>query len=143
MMNWKQRRKNQRENFRFKAAFAILIFLTLLLIVGMGRQIPWQILQLNISSEPKVLLAPIPKDDPLLSLSNLLSQRHIDIVSSPQASSSALLVNLSSGETIIFSSSKDVQQQVDSLQIILTRLTIEGKKFQSIDFRYDKPVVTY
>lgn len=142
-MNWKQRRKNQRENFRLKAGFAILIFLTLLLIVGMGRRLPWQAFQLNISSEPKVILAPIPKDDPLLKLSNLLLQRHIDIVSAPQASFSALLVNLRSGGTIIFSTGKDIAVQVDSLQIILTRLTIEGKKFQSIDFRYDKPVVTY
>lgn len=143
MMNWKEKRKLQRETFRLKASFGILIFLLILLFLSIWSKIPWQTLPSIIPPKSIPILAPIPQDDPILKLSNLLSQKGMEISVSPTSSDSAILVNLVNGETIIFSTIKDMAAQVDSLQIILARLTIEGKKLKTLDFRYDKPVVTY
>jgi hypothetical protein len=44
---------------------------------------------------------------------------------------------------VFISEKKDLAIQIDSLQLILNRLTIEGKRFKILDFRFDKPVITY
>lgn len=56
---------------------------------------------------------------------------------------SLLSVKLASGEKITFSLRKPVKSQVSSLQLMLSRFTIEGKKVEQLDFRFDKPVVVF
>lgn len=56
---------------------------------------------------------------------------------------SSLLVVLSGKEEVIFSSKKQLSTQIASLQLIIKRLTIEGKRFKSLDFRYDKPLIVF
>ena len=53
------------------------------------------------------------------------------------------IVMLSDGGQVILSLKKDIEKQITSLQPILKQLTIEGKKFNRIDFRFDKPLVVY
>lgn len=50
-------------------------------------------------------------------------------------------IELVDGGRVYISSKKDSGSQVSSLQAILKQLTINGKKFQLIDFRFDKPVI--
>lgn len=45
--------------------------------------------------------------------------------------------------TAIFTTVKDVQSQVDSLQSVLSKAKIDPAKIEKIDLRFDKPVVTY
>ena len=52
-------------------------------------------------------------------------------------------VVLKDGGEAILSLRKNVEKQIASLQPILKQLTIEGKKFNRIDFRFDKPLVVY
>jgi len=52
-------------------------------------------------------------------------------------------VELRDGGELILSSKKDLENQLSSLQLILSRLTIEGKKLKKLDFRYDNPVVSF
>jgi len=52
-------------------------------------------------------------------------------------------VNLRDGGQVIIAQNKSIQNQISSLQLILSRLTIEGKRFKSLDFRYDKPIVLF
>ncbi len=59
------------------------------------------------------------------------------------ASDSSYLVKLSSGEDVVFSPKKKIDLQVSSLQLILSALTIEGKGFRRLDFRFEKPVVEF
>jgi len=54
-----------------------------------------------------------------------------------------LTVWLEDGEEVVFSLKKEIQIQVDSLQFILSRSKIEGKRIKKIDLRFDKPVVKY
>lgn len=75
-------------------------------------------------------------------LENLLSQKNITFSSISVLSDSSYLVKLTDEEEIIFSATKPMESQVSSLQLILSRLTIEGKRFARLDFRFDKPVVT-
>ena len=44
---------------------------------------------------------------------------------------------------VIFSSLKEVNFQLDSLQLIFSRSKIEGRNLEQIDLRFDKPVVIY
>ena len=64
--------------------------------------------------------------------------------------SQVLVLSDSSYEVVIpnngqvrFSSQKDIGKQISSLQRILRELTIEGKPFKSIDFRFDEPIISF
>lgn len=57
------------------------------------------------------------------------------------ASDSSYLITLSAGGDAIITSKKNINLQISSLQLMLNRLTIEGKRIKSVDFRYDRPVV--
>lgn len=46
-------------------------------------------------------------------------------------------------EKLIFSLKKDIFGQLGSLQLILQKAKIEGKVVESVDLRFDKPVVVY
>jgi hypothetical protein len=48
----------------------------------------------------------------------------------------------SKGEVII-DSHKDIDEQLSSLQLILKQLKIEGKALKRLDFRYQKPIITF
>lgn len=91
------------------------------------------------------LVSPLPSAVKVKSedLNGMLSKAKIDFSSVKVSTNSSYMVNLKDGGNVIFSKNKDLQQQVRSLQIILSRLTIDGKRLRSLDFRFDKPVVSY
>jgi len=55
----------------------------------------------------------------------------------------SLNVWLKEGVEVVLSFKKEAQIQLDSLQFILSRSKIEGKRIKKIDLRFDKPVVNY
>lgn len=50
---------------------------------------------------------------------------------------------LNNGTLVAVSLKKEANIQLDSLQVILSRVKIEGKALGKIDLRFDKPVITY
>lgn len=48
---------------------------------------------------------------------------------------------MSNSSEVVISSEKDLENDLSSLQYILSRLKMEGKQFTRLDLRYDKPVV--
>ncbi|PIS13949.1 hypothetical protein COT65_01450 [Candidatus Shapirobacteria bacterium CG09_land_8_20_14_0_10_47_13] len=50
---------------------------------------------------------------------------------------------LNNGPLVTVSLTKEVGPQLDSLQVILARVRMEGKALRGIDLRFDKPVITY
>jgi hypothetical protein len=42
---------------------------------------------------------------------------------------------------VIISTEKNLDSQLSSLQLTLRQLKIEGRRFKSLDFRFDKPVI--
>lgn len=47
------------------------------------------------------------------------------------------------GHTYIFSASKDKAEQFSELMVVYRQFFVEGKKYQSIDVRFEKPVVVF
>jgi hypothetical protein len=52
-------------------------------------------------------------------------------------------ITLVDGQTVLFSSEKSIKTQVSSLQFILSRLTMEDRRFSQLDLRFDKPVIVF
>lgn len=77
------------------------------------------------------------------SIETLLGKSNIAFSEVKNSTDSSVLVTLANGGTVLFSSKKSFKEQVSSLQPILSRLTIEGKRFKNLDLRFDKPSVTY
>lgn len=44
---------------------------------------------------------------------------------------------------VLFSTDKDYSAQIDSLQVTMDNLTIEGKRIARVDMRFERPVVTF
>lgn len=59
------------------------------------------------------------------------------------ASDGVIHIQLQDNQEALFSQSKDIHIQIASLQLAMNDLTIEGKPFKRLDFRFDKPVVTF
>jgi hypothetical protein len=53
------------------------------------------------------------------------------------------VINIQNNGQIKLSQNKDINQQIASLQRILRELTIEGKSFKSIDFRFSQPIISF
>lgn len=129
-----------------KTAIAFLIIFFAILAASFTRSFDRDAFVEFVSGifEKKGIVAPLATKDPLAEVAGLLSEKKIDIDTSPIASGSAILVTLTKDNTlVIFANTKDVSLQVDTLQIILNKLTIEGRKAKKVDLRFEDPLVVY
>jgi len=76
-------------------------------------------------------------------LEELLLSENIPFSKINVASDSSFIVHLQEGGEVNISAKKGLPEQVSSLQLILSRLTIEGKKFKFLDLRFEKAVITF
>lgn len=77
-------------------------------------------------------------------LARLLKEKKISYTAIAQANDKDVQVIVLPDESfVVVSLQKDLHVQVSSLQLILSRLTIEGKRFSRLDVRYDKPVIVF
>ena len=51
------------------------------------------------------------------------------------------LVKLGEDQIVVFSAKKNLENQISSLQFILSRLTMEDREFSRLDLRFDKPII--
>ncbi len=58
-------------------------------------------------------------------------------------SDSSYEVTIPNNGQVKLSSKKDINRQIASLQRILRELTIGGKPFKSIDFRFEEPIISF
>ncbi len=56
---------------------------------------------------------------------------------------SSYMINISDNVQVRLSSQKNIDNQISSLQRILRELTIEGKSFKNIDFRFSEPIISF
>lgn len=92
----------------------------------------------------KKIISPLAKRYVSIGSENMseeLLKAKISFSSIKRSSDSSYLVTLSEGGIVILTPLKNTANQISSLQLILSRLTIEGKRVKLIDFRYDRPVV--
>ncbi|OGH06004.1 MAG: hypothetical protein A2W22_03710 [Candidatus Levybacteria bacterium RBG_16_35_11] len=76
-------------------------------------------------------------------IENGLMHKNISFSKIEQDNDLSYKVFIKDNGIVFLSEKKDIGNQIDSLQLILSRLTIEGKRFKILDFRFDKPIISY
>ncbi len=62
-------------------------------------------------------------------------------VKSIRRTGESFVIQLENDAEIVLSAKKDLSSQISSLQFILQRLTMEGRRFSRLDLTFDKPVI--
>lgn len=126
----------RRQNF-FKRKFITYIFSLGILVILLI------FLNIFIASGKPLYISPIGKiDTDLVLVEKKLKDRNISF-SSVTLSENSYLVNISNNGQIRLSQDKNIDKQISSLQRILIQLTIEGKPFKSMDFRFSEPIISF
>lgn len=94
--------------------------------------------------EKKTLfISPIGKTNiDLARVEKILKDNKI-LFSQVSLSDHSYLINIPNNGQVRLSWDKDIGKQITSLQRILIQLTIEGKSFKSIDFRFSEPIILF
>lgn len=92
-----------------------------------------------------LFVSPLSKDQTSINLKieKILKEKKISyksIITSPDLS---FVIRLDKDHEVIIDSNKDIDSQLSSLQLILTQLKIEGKTFKRLDFRFQKPIISF
>jgi hypothetical protein len=139
---FRRRLKKEKSKYRLKLFFVVLLVLSVTIVAG-------EYLLTHFAFGRAVYISPVAKSNrsglaPSNFLENMLIKNKISYESISVGSDGATyVVNLSNSGEVILSSKKDLGSQLTSLQLILSRLTIEGKKLKKLDFRFDNPVVEF
>lgn len=70
------------------------------------------------------------------------SEKHLDCTIS-RPDEVTIQISMKNNETVLLSTQKDLASQLSSLQLTMNQLTIEGKQFKKLDFRFDSVVITF
>ena len=138
MLIGKRQLKKDRKKTRFK--FLVIFFIVILMFLALGEYI-----FLNFPFGNVSYVSPVSKNKNsiIIFVENELNKENIKFSEISASSGGSIKVDLTEGGEVILSSKKDVGSQISSLQLILSRLTIEGKKLNILDFSFDNPVVSY
>ena len=128
---------NPKRQKHFKIKFAAYILL--LGILGVSGFF----LNSFIASRKPLFLSPIGKVSvDFASVKKILKDNNISF-SKVNSLEDSYLVDISNNGQVRLSQDKDINKQISSLQRILNQLTIEGKPFKSIDFRFSEPIISF
>lgn len=98
---------------------------------------------LFLSRNP-LFISPIGRDNiDAKSVEKILKDKNIAFDKVLVLSDSSYLIVIANNGQVRISSQKDINRQISSLQRILRELTIEGKSFKSIDFRFAEPIISF
>lgn len=102
-----------------------------------------------LSREP-AFLSPLPflhsigiknEDNKKPEIETFLKKNAISYSGVKQIGRTTYEISDTASKIVYITSEKDVSKQLSSLQRIVSRLTMEGKKYTRLDLRYDKPVI--
>ncbi|RJQ37968.1 hypothetical protein C4559_02715 [Candidatus Microgenomates bacterium] len=141
MLKTRRTRKRNKRKIIFTVCFFGLIFFFVFIFVfklkpnlNFGKKVFISPLALN--------LKPVSGDSGVKNLESILKKNNISFSSVEISTGSSYLIKTTDGGEVVLSSEKSLENQISSLQLILSRLTIEGKRFERFDFRFDKPIIT-
>lgn len=136
-MSYRKFKKGSKAIFTIPVPYIVLFLLSLVLFYG-----------LYIFKSTR-FLSPIPLFVPssletsdTKTLEQLLKKYQVSYAEIIDNKDGSYAVGLLGGERIVFTSKKPLEPQISSLQLLISRLTIEGKRIEKLDFRYDKPVIS-
>lgn len=140
--NKKNRRKNRNRLLKLARVLMplsiILSLLSLVLIIFLIKNMPGSFL-INPVTMP-FSKGSINDDKYISELEKSLQRQKISYSSIDKLSNS-ISIKLSNSSEVIISTQKDLNTQINSLQYILSQLTMKGKDFTRLDLRFDKPVI--
>ena len=93
----------------------------------------------------ELFVSPLSKDQTSVNtrIEKLLKEKKINYVSFYTAKDLSFILMLPENREVILDPNKNISEQLSSLQLILSQLKIDGKAFKRLDFRYQKPVITF
>jgi len=127
---------NPRRKRSFKKIAAYILFL---LIFGSGIVA----LNLFLASQKPLYISPLGKAGITLAIVEKSLQSKNIAFSKVTPMGNVYVVTLKNSGLAELSRDKDISQQTASLQRILNQLTIEGKSFKMIDFRFSEPIISF
>lgn len=139
--------KNRKVEFRNKRLLFGAIFLSIVFVTGsiIFVLLRFIVLQKYVSPIPLTIRQDVVKKNSLSDtfiseVKEKLTQASISYNQIKLTNSFTCIITLSDGSEVILGTNKDIAQQIASLQLITSRLTMEGKRFSRIDLRYNQPV---
>ena len=128
--------QRERQIKSFKKKIFYVLFLILLVFVSL-------FIYSNFIVKRQIYISPLGKGNlQAVNAENLLRESKIPF-NNFISSDSSYQIALENNGWVKFSSQKDLKNQISSLQRILRELTIEGKPFKSIDFRFSEPIISF
>ena len=143
----KIKRRNKKAYRKFSPLLILFTFAVLIFYFGMNVFVrkPLYISPIpnNSTKNKKSLLknSGLKNQEKTRTIEDALKKEAVPFVTVGIATNAAILIIMSEGWEVLFSQDKDLASQISSLQRVLSRFTIEGKKFELLDFRFDRPVV--
>ncbi|HZQ30064.1 MAG TPA: hypothetical protein VFA93_03225 [Patescibacteria group bacterium] len=134
-------RKHKRKILsRIPYIFAGLLLITIFLILVSAAS--------YLASSRLKVLSPLAKSlenqgNKRSTLEDQLYKNNIQYSKVEVASDSSYLVFLKDDGVVQVSNNKSLDGQITSLQLILGRLTIEGRKFKKLDLRFNQPIIVF
>ena len=124
-------------------SFAILILVCVGLFIYFTSSLFTPIQKLLRASDA-TLIVPTVQSYSMNDFEKALNSKNIMFETISMASgSSDFIAKLKDGPRVYFSQEKNVDFQVNTLQLIIQRLTIDKRKIIAIDLRFDKPIVKW
>lgn len=128
---------NPRRKKYFKRKAAVYIFLLGILAVSVF------FLNTFLVSRKPLFISPMGKINTDKSYVEKILKNNNILFSQVSALDYSYLINIQNNGQVRLSQDKDIDRQIASLQKILRELTIEGKPFKSIDFRFTEPIISF
>lgn len=130
----------KRKFFRNIPILLLFVVLIFLLVFGLFFLSNFIISKQNIFLSPLALVKN-SKDTNVEDLLNKSNMQFVKVEQGPQ--NTDVIVHLKDQGIVYLDLKKNPASQISSLQVILSRLTIEGKKFKKLDLRFDKPIIEF
>lgn len=142
------KRKNQKSRKKIKRLIWIVFILGIICTAAfLGLMKRNKINLPNIFNNQTEIVSPLANPTKIDKLKDKLKEKGIEIdwrsEKENKIENKKWEMRLKNGESVIFSLEKDIDEQINSLQMILKRFKIEGRQFEKIDLRFEKPVITY
>jgi hypothetical protein len=130
-------KKQKKEKSRKKLGVG-LIFLGLAVIALMLFYLAF------LEKDPPVI-NPLSKDQTSTAktITKILKEKGIDYQDLETTQDLKYRIKFEKSAEAIIDPRKDVEEQISSLQLILSQLKIEGKTFKRLDFSYQKPIISF
>ncbi len=130
--------KKQKKEVSRKRLGIILIFLGLLIIASM------LFFMVFLEKDPPII-NPLSKDQTSNGklIVNSLREKKIAYKDLETTKDLKYKIIFEDNAEAIIDPKKDLEEQITSLQLILSQLKIEGKAFKRLDFSYQKPIIAF